>query len=70
MLLETLMTLTLSQAAPVAAPPSFDPGTLGPRVGEGLPSFEAADQDAKRRDFASLKGPNGLVLVLFRSADW
>ena len=44
--------------------------TLGPQVGQALPAFEATDQAGKPRDFASLKGPNGLVLVFFRSADW
>jgi hypothetical protein len=47
-----------------------DPSTLGPRVGEALPVFRAPDQAGRLRDFASLKGPNGLVLVFFRSADW
>ena len=49
---------------------SLDPATLGPRVGEALPAFEVRDQDGRLRDFSSLTGPNGLVLVFFRSADW
>ena len=49
---------------------SLDAGALGPRVGETLPAFEARDQDGRLRDFASLAGPTGLVLVFFRSADW
>jgi len=53
-----------------AAAPPVDPSTLGPAVGQPLPPFEAQDQDGRRRDFTSLKGPNGLVLVFFRSADW
>ena len=31
---------------------------------------EAPDQEGRQRDFQSLTGPNGLVLVFFRSADW
>ena len=49
---------------------SLDPASLGPRVGEALPAFEVRDQDGRLRDFSSLTGPNGLVLVFFRSADW
>ena len=64
----TTLLLALAQAA---APPSRpDPRSLGPAIGESLPAFEAADQNGRMRDFASLKGPNGLVLVFFRSADW
>lgn len=56
--------------AQTAAPERPDPQTLGPKVGEVLPAFEAVDQDGRTRDFASLKGPSGLVFVFFRSADW
>ena len=52
------------------APERPDPMDLGPKVGQALPSFEATDQAGRARNFASLKGPNGLVLVFFRSADW
>ena len=40
------------------------------RVGAPLPAFEAADQSGIVHTFQDLKGPNGLVLVVFRSADW
>ena len=43
---------------------------LGPVVGQTLPAFEVKDSKGVTRTFASLKGPNGLVLVFFRSADW
>lgn len=49
----------------VALPPD-----AGPAVGEALPAFEARDQDGRLRTFANLRGPNGLMLVFFRSADW
>ena len=45
----------------------FDPG---PAVGDRLPAFEAVDQDGRPRTFESLRGPEGLVLLFFRSADW
>ena len=63
----TLMAVLLLQAP---TPPGKDPTTLGPAVGQSLPAFEAQDQDGRRRDFASLRGPEGLMLVFFRSADW
>ena len=43
---------------------------MGPKLGERLPAFTLPDQEGRPRDFASLKGPQGLVLVFFRSADW
>ena len=67
MLLASLL-LVAAQSPP--APPRPDPMELGPRVGQALPSFEARDQTGRPRNFASLKGPKGLVLVFFRSADW
>ena len=68
MLLASLFLIASQAQAPAAERP--DPMALGPRVGEALPSFEATDQTGRARDVASLKGPNGLVLVFFRSADW
>jgi hypothetical protein len=45
----------------------FDPG---PAVGDRLPPIEAVDQDGRLRTFESLRGPKGLILLFFRSADW
>ncbi|PYQ16496.1 MAG: hypothetical protein DMF80_04885 [Acidobacteria bacterium] len=72
MVLPILATLALAvmQPVPAASPQPLDPATLGPAVGQTIPAFEAQDQEGRRRDFASLEGPNGLVLVFFRSADW
>jgi hypothetical protein len=42
----------------------------GPEVGERIPAFEAADQRGERQTFDSLTGPNGLLLLMHRSADW
>lgn len=50
--------------------PPPDPSRLGPQVGQSLPAFSLPDQDGRIRELASLKGPQGLVLVFFRSADW
>ena len=64
-----VLTMAQSPAAPASAP-GVDPATLGPAIGQPLPRFEVPDQEGERRDFASLRGPKGLVLVFFRSADW
>jgi hypothetical protein len=42
----------------------------GPAVGQPLPPFSAPDQDGRLRSFEDLRGPQGLILVFFRSADW
>lgn len=42
----------------------------GPEVGETVPAFEAPDQSGSQRDFESLAGDKGLLLLFFRSADW
>jgi cytochrome oxidase Cu insertion factor (SCO1/SenC/PrrC family) len=65
-----VLVLALAALSAAASPPAGDPSTLGPSVGQPLPAFEARDQHGRMRDFASLKGPSGLVLVFFRSADW
>jgi hypothetical protein len=42
----------------------------GVPAGNLAPSFRARDQFAKEQTLSSLMGPNGLVLLFFRSADW
>lgn len=51
-------------AAPV------DVTKLGPQIGEQAPDFTATDQNGQSRTLTSLMGPNGAMLVFFRSADW
>lgn len=67
MLASELLTLWLFQTP---AQPPLDPSRLGPEVGQALPAFSLPDQDGRMRDVASLRGPQGLVLVFYRSADW
>jgi hypothetical protein len=40
------------------------------KAGQTIPELSGTDQFGKPQDFDSLKGPNGLVLLFFRSADW
>ena len=47
-----------------------DVEALGPKVGDGMPDFSLRDQRGDVRTLKSLLGPNGAVIVFFRSADW
>ena len=42
----------------------------GPEVGDKIPSFSLPDQNGRIQDFGSLAGPNGLLILFYRSADW
>lgn len=42
----------------------------GVAIGETIPPFEAVDQNGKAWNFDSIKGPNGAVILFYRSADW
>jgi hypothetical protein len=42
----------------------------GPEVGEKVPDFTLPDQHSKTWTPDELMGPNGLLLVFSRSADW
>jgi hypothetical protein len=42
----------------------------GPKVGERVPDFTLPDQNGKAWPLRELMGPNGLLLVFVRSADW
>jgi len=43
---------------------------LGPQVGQAVPGFSLPDQNGTTRTLKSLLGPNGALLVFFRSAEW
>ncbi|HEY3119838.1 MAG TPA: hypothetical protein VGL15_04390 [Vicinamibacteria bacterium] len=64
MRISAVLLLAAVQATP---PPAFE---VGPALGETIPAFQALDQDGRLRSFADLRGPKGLVLLFFRSADW
>ena len=42
----------------------------GAEPGERIPDFALPDQNGDVRSLANLAGPNGLLLVFHRSADW
>ena len=52
------------------APPKIDVTKLGPQVGERIADFRLQDQNGKEWTRDALMGPNGLMLVFSRSADW
>ncbi len=52
------------------SPPRVDVTKLGPRVGDRIADFRLQDQTGQARTKDSLMGPNGLMLVFSRSADW
>ncbi|HET9400189.1 MAG TPA: hypothetical protein VFO34_04485 [Candidatus Acidoferrales bacterium] len=44
--------------------------SIGLEIGQRAPAFEATDQSGRTQTNETLKGPNGTVLLFFRSADW
>jgi peroxiredoxin len=52
------------------AVPGVDVTRLGPQVGDPIADFRLTDQDGTTRTRDGLMGPNGLMLVFSRSADW
>jgi hypothetical protein len=42
----------------------------GPDPGQRIPAFTLPDQRGALRSLSNLSGPNGLLLVFHRSADW
>jgi peroxiredoxin len=59
--------LQSTRAQDIALP---DVQKLGPQTGAKVPDFTLADQHGQPRSLRSLMGPNGLMLVFSRSADW
>jgi hypothetical protein len=49
---------------------TIDTSKVGPQVGAVVPAFTGVDQFGTSRTLASTYGPNGAMLVFFRSADW
>ena len=44
--------------------------SIGLAVGQKAPDFSARDEYGRVQTLETLKGPNGTVLLFFRSADW
>ena len=65
-----VLALAAAWTAAAQAPPLPDVAAVGPRVGDVVPAFSLPDQAGAAQDLDSLMGPNGLMLVFSRSADW
>src|SRR4029077_11353156 len=49
---------------------STEPMSIGLAVGQKAPNFSTHDEFGHVQTLDTLKGPNGTVLLFFRSADW
>ncbi len=49
---------------------SDEPISTGPEIGASIPAIQASDQWGKTREFKDLSGPEGLLLLFFRTVDW
>ena len=61
---------TEARTARPEQPASVPVEQRGLAVGQKVPEFRVNDQFGHPRDLESLLGPNGLVLLFVRSADW
>ena len=43
---------------------------VGPLVGARVPDFSGVDQTGRTQTLQSILGPQGAMVVFFRSADW
>lgn len=57
-------------AAALGAQTPKPPADPGVKIGQKIPAFELKDQAGKVRNFNTIRGPKGALLVFFRSADW
>jgi len=67
-LLLSFCSLAIGLASQTTAGP--DAPEIGIAVGQKMPRFVAPDQFGKEISSERLKGPNGTMLLFFRSADW
>jgi hypothetical protein len=42
----------------------------GPEIGTKIPDISTYDQHGKMRTFEDLSGPQGLLILFYRTADW
>jgi peroxiredoxin len=68
-MLATLL-LGFSTLAAAQSREAIDVASLGPQIGERVPDFNLPDQSGQVHSLDSIMGPNGVMLVFFRSADW
>ena len=62
--------MVLLAAGAGGAEPQVAIDALGPQVGAQVPAFSGVDQFGRPQSLQSVAGPEGAMLVFFRSADW
>jgi len=67
-LLPCILALAVAQGGGSSKPPV--PASVELEVGQKAPSFSATDQFGREQSNQTLQGPQGTVLLFFRSADW
>jgi hypothetical protein len=67
--LHALLMVALAAGA-VAHQAQVDIDALGPQVGAPIPAFSGVDQFNRTQSLESVAGPEGTMVVFFRSADW
>jgi len=70
LLLAVLMPAAAAGGQSVEERMKVDLSQVGPQIGERVPDFSLVDQTGRTQTLQSLMGPNGLMMVFFRSADW
>ncbi len=65
-----LLLLVAGAVRPGQQKTASDLDRLGPQVGQRVPDFTLPDQNGKSHTLKSILGPNGAILVFYRSADW
>ena len=53
-----------------AAAFAAQPIATGPAAGQPIPAFSAQDQFGRTQTLKTITGPQGAMLVFFRSSDW
>jgi hypothetical protein len=69
-LLYSVLLVAMGVSVTSAQEVQVDIDSLGPQVGSSVPSFSGVDQFGRRQSLESVAGPEGAMLVFFRSADW
>ena len=62
--------MVISTMATAQTRTQIDVSALGPQVGEQVPDFDLPDQNGLRHTLETVRGPNGSLILFYRSADW
>lgn len=65
-----LTTLASIGAAQEIERQAIEVSSLGPQVGDSVPDFRLPDQFGNYHTLNDVMGPNGVMLLFHRSADW